>query len=184
MQLQMYGKNIEITEALRDYVERKTNKLERYFDEPLHVQVTLSVQREKHIAEVTIPYNGLILRGEEATQDMYVSVDKAVEKIERQIRKYKTRINRKLRKEETLIRPNLAETLPDNRVTPDEIGEEEFPIVRVKRFTMKPMDVEEAVLQMNLLGHDFFVFRNAETEKTSVVYRRRDGGYGLIEPGV
>ena len=184
MQLQIHGKNIEVTEALHDHIERKLSKLERYFEEPLHVQVTLSVQKDRHIVEVTIPMSRFILRGEEASPDMYASVDKVLEKLERQIRKYKTRINRKSRKEDTLIRPGAADLVPDNRVTDSEAGEEEFPIVRVKRFPFKPMNVEEAVLQMNLLGHDFYVFINAETEQTNVVYRRRDGGFGLIEPEV
>ncbi|NLW59190.1 MAG: ribosome-associated translation inhibitor RaiA, partial [Firmicutes bacterium] len=126
-----------------------------------------------HVVDITISINGLLLRGEEKSTDMYSSVDGAVEKIERQIHKYKTKINRKIREEYRIISPTPADTV---EVTA------EPKIVRTKRFAIKPMSAEEAVMQMELLGHDFFVFFNPELEEVNVVYKRKDGNYGLIEP--
>lgn len=172
MKINARGKNIDVTPALQEYLEKKLSKLDKYFNGELEAQVTLSVVRESHSVDVTISINGLLLRGEEATADMYASIDLVVDKIERQLHKYKTKINRKLRQK------GLKEQLTDQR------REEESPeprVVRTKRFVMKPMPVEEAILQMDLLGHDFFVF-TGETGEINVVYRRKDGNYGLIEP--
>ncbi len=181
MQITVRGKNIDVTPALRDYVEKKVGKLARFFEgmEP-KAQVTLSVEKERRSVEVTIPLNSWVLRGEEETDDMYASVDLVVEKLERQVRKYKTKINRKLRQVNPRI--GVAAAIPGADLMDQEEEESEPKVVRVKRFPMKPMSVEEAILQMNLIGHDFFVFSNAETESVSVVYRRKDGNYGLIEP--
>ncbi len=179
MQINTRGKNMEITPALQEYVEKRLSKLEKYLGSDgsgIDAQVTLSVAKENHIVEVTISIGGLLLRGEEATQDMYASIDLVVDKIERQIHKYKTRINRKLRQKGF---KELNEQFSSRRREEEEI---EPRIVRTKRFTMKPMPEEEAILQMNLLGHDFFVFTNADTEEINVLYKRRDGNYGLIEP--
>ncbi len=171
MKIAIRGKNIKLTDALQAYVNDKVNKIEKYFDRAeIDVQVSLEVKREKHIVEVTAYVNGLILRGEEVTDDMYASIDGVIEKIERQIRKYKTRINRKLRKDEV-----------DISIESDDPTVEDL-IVKVKRFSFKPMLIEEAVMQMDLLGHDFFVFSNATSEEMNVVYKRKDGKYGLIEP--
>ena len=177
--LMLHGRNVEVTPALRQYVEKKVTKLEKYFEFPLKPQVVLSVQKEHHKVEITIPLNRRVLRAEGETGDMYASLDDAVDKIERQIHKYKTRINRKAREvnDPLLFKENAFGHL-------EEEVEEEPKLVRTKRFTMKPMDVDEAILEMNLLDHDFFVFTNAETDETNVVYRRRDGNYGLIEPEV
>ncbi|MBE3589547.1 MAG: ribosome-associated translation inhibitor RaiA [Firmicutes bacterium] len=177
MNLQLHGKNIEVTPALREYAEKKLSRLGRYFEEPLHVQVSFEVERGRHIVEVTAPVAGYILRGEEATADMYASLDRVWDKLERQIHKYKTRLNRKARQDGV---PRKAEPA---RAEHEEAEAGEAPqIVRVKRFHLKPMHVDEAVLQMDLLGHDFYVFQNAETGVVNVLYRRREGGYGLIEP--
>lgn len=180
MKFMIRGKNTEITDALRNYVEEKVGKIERYFDKEeaeIEARVSLDVESEGHIVEVTMFVDGLILRGEEKTYDMYASIDGVVDKLERQVRKYKTKINRKLRKEKEEFKKKVIES----RQQDDE--EEEGPnIVKTKRFDVKPMMVEEAVMQMDLLDHDFFVFSNAETEEVNVVYRRRDGDYGLIEP--
>ena len=133
----------------------------------------LVVDGDRHRAEVTIPLDGIVLRGEEETGDMYVSIDNVIEKMERQIEKYKSRIDYKLK------HGSIRDLVPENEKTADE----EFPrVVRTKRFAIKPMPVEEAIMQMNLIGHSFFVFRNAETEEVNVVYARKDGNYGLIEP--
>lgn len=171
MKIAIRGKNIRLTDALQNYVEEKVRRIEKYFDRAkIDVQVSLEVEREKHIVEVTAHVNGLILRGEEATNDMYASVDGVMEKIERQIRKYKTRINRKLREKDG----------SEFDLEADETEEDK--IVKVKRFAFKPMMIEEAVMQMELLGHDFFVFSNANSDEMNVVYKRKDGHYGLIEP--
>ncbi|NLG80640.1 MAG: ribosome-associated translation inhibitor RaiA [Firmicutes bacterium] len=180
MEITIKGKNIEVTKALRDYAEKKVSKIQRFFEgDMIDAQVTMGIEKGLHIVEVTMQINGLLLRGEEKTGDMYASVDGAVDKIERQIRKYKTRINRRLRQ----IGTHLVEAAftPEGPEAAEEV-EEEARIVRTKRFAMKPMSVQEAVMQMELLGHDFYVFSNAETEEVNVVYRRKDGNYGLIEP--
>lgn len=168
------GKNIEVTDALREYAEKKVSKIAKFFEKsPRGAQVTLSTERGKHIVEITIQVDGLLLRGEEKTGDMYGSIDGSIDKIERQIRKYKTRINRKFREDNQIV-ANLAPA------PQEEAGEPQ--IKRTKRFAMKPMTVEEAVMQMDLLAHDFYVFTNGETDQVNVVYKRKDGHYGLIEP--
>lgn len=179
MKIQTRGENLQLTDALRDYVEKKIGRLEKYFDTPpgQNVQVTLSVVRDLDIVEVTMPLNGIIIRAEERSPDMYASIDLVSEKLEGQIRKHKTKLNRRLREEG--IRTMFQEAITTTVAVEEE---EEGQIVRVKKFAFKPMTTEEAVLQMDLLGHDFFVFSNAETEEVNVVYRRHDGNYGLIEP--
>ncbi len=181
MNFNIRGENIEVTPALREYVEKKVGKLERYFDTTpvADVNVRMQVLNNQHIIEVTIPMPQLLLRGEEVHTDMYAAIDKVIEKLERQIRKHKTKVNRKFRQEDSLkyMFKNDLEPL-DNE--PEELDELE--VVRTKRFNLKPMDAEEAILQMDLLGHSFFVFSNAENGDTNVVYRRKDGRYGLIEP--
>ncbi len=178
MNINVRGKNIEATPALVDYAQKKLGKLEKHFDKATDVQVVLSVIREEHIIEVTLNLNGLILRGEESTGDMYASIDMVVDKLERQVKKYKTRMNKSLRHRgmRTISEKHAA-------LEAEERLEDDAPrVVRTKRFTLKPMSIEEAILQMDLLGHNFFVFTNAETEGVNVVYRRKDGDYGLIEP--
>ena len=168
------GKNIEITDALRNRVEKKIGRLEKFFSPGTETQVTLSVENTRQIVEVTIPFNGIVLRAEESNGDMYTSLDKLVDVLERQIRRNKTRLAKKLH-EDAFENENFIvdEYIPE---------EDDFNIVRSKRFAVKPMDIEEAILQMNLLGHQFFVFSNAKTREVNVVYRRKDGNYGLIEP--
>ncbi|SES80775.1 ribosome hibernation-promoting factor, HPF/YfiA family [Anaerobranca gottschalkii] len=170
------GKNIPVTEGLRQHVEKRIGKLEKYFDENTEAQVTLSVTKDSHIVEVTVLLNGgLLLRAEEESQDMYASIDMVIEKLERQTRKYKTRVNRKARQE------SIKDFMGDSTIKVEE-DLDEPKVVRVKKFNMKPMVVDEAILQMDLLGHDFFVFVNGETDDINVVYRRKNGDYGLIEP--
>jgi len=178
VQITLRGKNIDLTDALRDYVEKKLGKFDKYFQQPLVAQVTLSVERDRHIVEITIPVNDIVLRGEEATGDMYSSIDLVVEKIERQVHKYKTRINRKLR--ETGGK-GLGELILEAASNNNNEAEDQR-VVKTKRFPLKPMIVDEAIMQMNLVGHDFFVFANADTDEINVVYRRKDGDYGLLEP--
>ena len=177
MKFMVRGKNIEVTDALKNYVEEKVGKIEKYFDDDtvIEAQVSLEVEKQRHIVEVTAFVDGLILRGEEVTGDMYASIDGVIEKLLRQIRKYKTKIQRKLRKEKKEYKKDVIKARKEN-------GEDESEIVKTKRFAMKPMPVEEAVMQMDLLDHDFFVFSNADTNEVNVVYKRNDGNYGLIEP--
>ncbi|SFA44283.1 SSU ribosomal protein S30P [Parageobacillus thermantarcticus] len=175
------GENIEVTPALRKYVEKKIGKLERYFEntEDVHVHVNLKVYNDKQgKIEVTIPMPQLLLRAEERHDDMYAAIDLVADKLERQIRKHKTKVNRKLRDRDKEAKQVLA---VQTNAPAEENEEEEFEIVRTKHFSLKPMDSEEAILQMNLLGHNFFIFTNAETNRTNIVYRRKDGKYGLIE---
>lgn len=175
MRFDIRGKNIEVTEALKDYVEKRLSKLEKFIEDVRVAQVTLSVEGDSHKVEVTIPLNGVMLRGEEETEDMYSSIDLVVDKLEKQIDKYKTKMYRRYRG--IGFRKSLVRELESSGETV-----EQFKIVRTKRFALKPMDVEEAVMQMNLLGHSFFVFFNAGTDEVNVVYRRNDGNFGLIEP--
>lgn len=176
MKIKMTGKQIELTPALKARIEERFAKLDRYFHKETEANVTLSVQREKQVVEATVHSGGLLVRVEEATDDMYVSIDNAVDVLERQLRKHKTRIEKKLKKD-TFDAASLA-AIP----FPTEIEEEtEFKIARVKRFAAKPMSPEEAILQMDLLGHQFFIFTNAETGDSNVVYKRKHGTYGLIE---
>lgn len=175
MKVQVRGRNVEVTGALKDYVEKRLGKLDKYIDNLGDAQVTLTVEKDSHRIEVTIPINGMILRGEEATGDMYASTDMVVEKLERQIERHKGKLLRRTGTGAVKVAG------PDSRQTaaPEEDGPR---VVRTKRFAIKPMAIDEAVLQMNLLGHSFFVFSNSETDQVNVVYRRKDGNYGLIEP--
>jgi putative sigma-54 modulation protein len=174
MAMNVRGKNIEITPALREYVEKRVGKITKYFSTLGEITVVLTVEKGRHIVEVTVPVNGILLRGEESTLDMYTSIDLVIEKLEKQIEKYKTKLSRKLRAGS--FKGELIPNIP-------EVETEAFKIVKTKRFAIKPMNVEEAVMQMNLINHDFFMFLNADTEDVNVVYRRKDGNYGLIEPG-
>lgn len=168
------GKNIEITDALRNKAMKKLGKLDKFFDPETEIHVTMSVEKSRHILEVTIPFDGGVMRAEVEGDNMYAAIDKAIDILEGQIRRYKTRLEKRLRE---------GAYTPENFESGKEVEEEgEFKVVRTKRFEMKPMDVEEAILQMNLLGHEFYVFTNAETNQVNVVYRRKDGNYGLIEP--
>jgi putative sigma-54 modulation protein len=172
MGVHVRGRNIEVTEALKEYISKRLGKLDKYIDNLGEAQATLSVVRGFHRIEVTIPINGMILRGEESTDDMYASTDLVVEKLEKQIEKYKGKLQKR-----------GARFVNDVKASASVIAEDDAPrLVRTKRFAIKPMPVDEAVLQMNLLGHNFFVFSNAETEQVNVVYKRKDGNYGLIEP--
>lgn len=172
MKVQVRGRNIEVTDALKDYIAKRVGKLDRYIDNLGDAQVTMTVEKDSHRIEVTIPVNGMILRGEESTGDMYTSTDLVVEKLEKQIQKYKGKLQKRGIRVMNVQKP----------ATPDDTEEEAPKLVKTKRFAIKPMPVEEAVLQMNLLGHNFFVFSNAETEQVNVVYKRKDGNFGIIEP--
>ncbi|MFO7265673.1 MAG: ribosome-associated translation inhibitor RaiA [Bacillota bacterium] len=180
--LTVSGKNVAVTQALREHAERRISKLQKYFDDgrPLRAEVVMYTERDNHVAEVTIQVGSLLVRGVGKTDDMYVSIDSAVDRIARQVRKYKTRIHRKLQEGG---KPVAMPAEPAEDLDEEGEGDESEPrVVRVKRFAFKPMTLDEAILQMELLGHDFFVFTDAETDEVHVLYRRRDGNYGLIEP--
>lgn len=173
MRYTISGKNINITPGLKDAVESKLGKLECYFSPDTEVQVTLSVEKGRQKIEVTIPVKGSIIRAEQDSNDMYVSVDLVEEIIERQIKKYKTKIVDKKQSALAFSEAFLQEEAEQ---------EETVNIVKTKRFAMKPMDAEEACVQMELLGHNFFMFLNADTNEVNVVYKRKGNSYGLIEP--
>lgn len=165
------GENIALTDAIREYAEKKVSKLDKYFENTENTTAHVNVRvypNKKAKAEVTIPLPGLILRAEETTDDLYGSIDLVVDKLERQVRKYKTRIHRRTR-QQVPVSEDVDETLR---------------IVRTKHIEVKPMDIEEAILQMELSGHDFYVFKDAKTNETRLVYRRHDGKYGLLETDI
>lgn len=179
------GENIEVTPALRDYVESKVSKIEKYFDEvpEANVHVNLKVYSDRQgKAEVTIPLPNLVLRAEETSPDLYGSIDLVSDKLERQMRKYLTKVNRKFRRTSQSngdFQPVDTAILEGDEEV--ETSDSALKIVRTKRFDLKPMNAEEAVLQMEMLGHDFFVFLDGETDSTNIVYKRDDGDFGLIE---
>lgn len=173
MNIKVNGKNIPVTEGLRDAVEKKLFKLEKFFSPNVNANATLSVQKNKQKIEVTIPFNGVILRAEEGNDDMYSAIDLVVDKLERQIRKQKTKLEKR----------KYGDALKFQFI-PDYSNDDnnDFKIVKNKKFPVKPMSEEEAILQMELLGHNFFVYTNADTSDINVVYKRKDGQYGLMEP--
>ena len=173
MKFVIVGRNIEVTEGLKDAVEDKIGKLSKYFSPETEVHVTLSVEKERQKIEVTIPVRGSIIRSEQVSNDMYVSIDLVEEIIERQMKKYKSKIVEREQSAATLNAQYVENEYPD---------EEEITIVRSKKFDIKPMYPEDACVQMELLGHNFYVFVNAETDQVNVVYKRKGDTYGLIEP--
>lgn len=173
MRITITGKNLELTDGLKSAVEDKLGKLEKYFTPETDIFVTLSVEKERQKIEVTIPVKGNIIRSEQVSNDMYVSIDLVEEVIERQLKKYKNKII-----DQKQSAPNFQKEYIDKEVDEDE----DVKIIRTKRFDIKPMYPEDACVQMELLGHNFFVFLNAETEEVNVVYKRKGNTYGLIEP--
>ena len=167
------GRNIDVTEGLRNAVQEKIGKLEKYFTADTEVHVTLSVEKERQKIEVTIPVKGSIIRSEQVSSDMYVSIDLVEEIIERQLKKYKNKIVDKQQS-----RDNFSPEYIDKDYDEDD----SIKIIRTKKFGIKPMDPEEACVQMELLGHNFYVFSNSETDEVNVVYKRKGNTYGLIEP--
>lgn len=188
--VRVQGKHLAVTEALRSYAVEKLSKLPRHFDQVQDAQVVLSVARDRNqgraqVAEITVWCDGVVLRAEESSADMYASIDQAAQKLERQIEKYRSRMIEKRRQDASRDRQRREQSAEVAlRAGPPEApdGDRAPALVRTKRFAMKPMTADEAVVQMELLGHAFFVFRNAATQQINVVYRRRDGDVGLIEP--
>lgn len=175
MQYIISGRNIDVTEGLKSAIHEKIGKLERYFTPDTEVHVTLSVEKERQKIEITIPMKGNIVRAEQVSSDMYVSIDLVEEVIERQLRKYKNK----------LVDQQQTATSLSKAFIEEDVGEDdEIKIIRSKRFAIKPMDPEEACLQMDLIGHNFYVFRNAATDEVNVVYKRKGNTFGLIEPEI
>lgn len=173
MRYTITGRNVNVTPGIRKAVEEKIGKLDRYFNPDTEVIVTLSVQKDVQKIEVTIPVKGNLIRAEESSSDMYVSIDLVEEVIERQLKKYKTKL---------IDKKQSAQAFSDFFINEESEEDDEIKIVKTKRFGIKPMDPEEACVQMELLGHNFYVFLNAETEEVNVVYKRKGHSYGLIEP--
>ena len=173
MKFIIIGRNIDITEGLKSAVQEKLGKLERYFTPETEIHVTLSVEKDRQKIEVTIPVKGNIIRSEQVSSDMYVSIDLVEEVIERQLRKYKTKID---------YQQQAGGNFQKELVEDEFLEDEEVNIIRTKKFGIKPMYPEDACVQMELLGHNFYVFRNAETDEVNVVYKRKGNTYGLIEP--
>jgi putative sigma-54 modulation protein len=194
MNVVVTGRNLDLTPALKDYLLDKLQRSQKHFDHPLHITALLSVAKnpsvaESQTAEITIKLNGSVIRGEESTENMYASIDLVADKIERQLRKYKTRYYHKGNKGRDNHVNDVIDVSPevdnDAAVNRDIALEDVKPkIVRSKRFPLKPMSPEEACKHMDLLGHDFFMFINSETGQVNTVYHRRDTNYGLIEPEV
>ncbi|MFA9377743.1 MAG: ribosome hibernation-promoting factor, HPF/YfiA family [Lachnotalea sp.] len=173
MRYNIVGRNIDVTEGLRSAIQEKLGKLEKYFTPDTEVLVTLSVEKDRQKIEVTIPVKGSIIRSEQVSNDMYVSIDLVEEIIERQLKKYKNKIVDKKHGVSNFKQEFIDKEYEDN---------DDVKIIRTKRFGIKPMYPEDACVQMELLGHNFFVFRNAENEEVCVVYKRKGNTYGLIEP--
>lgn len=173
MRFVITGRNIEVTDGLKSAVEEKLGKLDRFFSPDTEVIVTLSVEKERQKIEVTIPVKGNIIRSEQVSNDMYVSIDLVEEIIERQLKKYKNKIIDQKQNQAAFAKEFIEKDYDD---------EADVQIIRTKKFGIKPMDPEEACVQMELLGHNFFVFFNSETEEINVVYKRKGNTYGLIEP--
>lgn len=173
MKFIIIGRNIDVTEGLKSAVQEKLGKLERYFTPETEIHVTLSVEKDRQKIEVTIPVKGNIIRSEQVSSDMYVSIDLVEEVIERQLRKYKTKI---------VNQQQAGGNFQKEFVEDEFLEDEEVKIIRTKKFGIKPMYPEDACVQMELLGHNFFAFVNAETDDISVVYKRKGGTYGIMEP--
>ncbi len=173
MRITITGRNIDLTDGLKSAVDNKLGKLEKYFTPDTDVFVTLSVEKERQKIEVTIPVKGNIIRSEQVSNDMYVSIDLVEEVIERQLKKYKKKI---------VSKHQNAASFKKEFIEKESDADDEIRIIRTKKFDMKPMYPEDACVQMELLGHDFFVFCNAETERVNVVYKRKGNTYGLLEP--
>lgn len=178
LRVDVFGKNIQVTDALRQYATKKVNKLRKVLPRAeCHADVALSVVRELQIAEITLHVKGLQMRAEARNEDLYAAIDEAADRLNKQLVKHKARLQRRI-----LADPRVAAN--NHRSEADEAPGEETvgKVVRTKRFAFKPVDIEEAILNMELLGHTFYVFINAATEQVNVVYRRADGNYGVIEP--
>ncbi|MBI4649782.1 ribosome-associated translation inhibitor RaiA [Candidatus Desantisbacteria bacterium] len=180
MQISITGRHVDVTSALRDYVEKKVSKLSKYFNHIIEAHVILGLDgKTSQVAEVTIHANGITIHGEEHSEDMYASIDKVLDKVERQIIKYKEKISShtpRVNSKDRNVTINIMR--PENI---EKEGYNTYQVIKTRKFAVKPMSIDEAIMQMDLLGDDFLVFLNADSEETNVIYRRKDGTYGLIE---
>ncbi len=179
MQVCVTFRNLEPTDALKTYAEEKLQKIKKYVDNPIEANVVLTVEKFRHIAEVNLMVNGIAVSGTEATEDMYSSIDNVMDKIERQLRRHKERIKRHKARGSEAAGPALEETV---YAAESFESEAEPTVVKMENYFAKPMSVDEAVMQLDLTNREFFVFTNASNNRVSVIYRRKDGNYGLIEP--
>lgn len=178
MKIIINGRNVEITEAMQNQIESKLSKFEKYFRSDVEAHAAVSMVKDKKIIEITILLkNGAIIRAEESDQDLYAAIDLSIDKLSKQIKRYKTKLEKRYRSHDTI----KFDLIPN---PPESSAEELHEIVKTKSFPVKPMDPEEAILQMKLLGHNFFVFLNSATDEVNVVYTRKDGKFGLIEPQI
>lgn len=177
MKFNIAARNMDLTEGLKSTVEEKLSKLERYFREDTIVNVTMSTEKDRQKIEVTIPVKGHIIRSEQISNDMYASIDMVEEVIERQMRKYRTKLANRYHEAKADV--GFADSYLNTDLEEDE---DEIRIIKSKKFGIKPMYPEDACIQMELLGHNFYMFMNAQTEEVNVVYKRKDGAFGLIEP--
>lgn len=173
MKTKIIARKMELTSAIESYVLKKIAKLDKFFNDDANSTVTLSAQKDKHRAEITVFYGGMVYRAEILSEDLYNSIDRAVELMERQIRKQKTKLEKRLK--------TGAFKIPETSSEPVVEEESEFKIVKTKTYENKPMSPDEAILQMNILGHNFYIFNNSSNGDVNVVYKRKDGNYGLIE---
>ncbi|HAN10820.1 MAG TPA: ribosome-associated translation inhibitor RaiA [Clostridiales bacterium] len=179
MNYMISGKNIEVTEALKQKIMDKLNRLSKFLNDDTHVHVTLSVQKLQQIIEITIPIKGTILRTEVEEHDMYAAIDKAIDILEKQVVKYRSKLKDKHKHDNSFKEEFLKEL---HNIEHDEEVHNELKIAKIKTFDVKPMAREEAIMQMDLLGHDFFVFRDMDNERINIIYKRKGGTYGLIDP--
>ncbi len=177
MRISIIGRNIEVSEYLRDIAEKQVKKLDKYFNSDVDVQIVMSVQRNRHIVEVTIPCEYGVVRAEEVTGDMYASINNVLKKIERRLIKHRTRLEKYHRSAPVTIdeQPIFSDSIESGYLKDNQV-------VKTKQFDLKPMTVDEAIMQMELLGHSFYVFSNGDTGEINVLYQRKDGDYGLIQP--
>ena len=174
MRFTIYGRNMHVSENMKELLKKKFSKFDRYFNEDTDVFVTFSTEKHNNVVEVTIPLGRSVLRAEVKDRDIQTAIEKVIDKLEGQLRKHKTKLKRHYKEEFEQFHLDLIEDIEEEPETKK--------VVRTKKFPIKPMSVEEATLQMDLVGHDFYVFLNADTEDVNVVYLRKDGNYGLIEP--
>ena len=178
MKIAITSRKVNLRDNLKERVEKKLSKFNRIFDEDAQANVTVTLEKNRQTVEVTIRQNGMVYRAEQTAEEMNDALDAVVDVLGRQIRKNKCRLEKKMRA------AVLDDFLAQEELDEDDMEEKEYEVVRSKRFPVKPLDVEEAILQMNMVGHQFYMYRNAETGEINVVYKRKDGTYGLLEPEV
>lgn len=185
MNIQVTGRHVELTEPLKQYAESKIGKLGKYFDTAIDAHIVLSVEKHRHRADVNILVNGLNISADSVTHDLYASIDTVLDKVERQVRRYKEKIKNhqpRQSQQDTGYSMNIIDADAFDGAEESEVADKKPEIIKSGSFKIKPMNIDEAAMQMNLINNDFLVFRNAETDQVNVIYVRKDGNYGLVEP--